>query len=60
MNKSQAFGVISQAVNIANKRGAFDLKDAALIFKALEVLSIDYPDKPIEGDVEEVTSEKEE
>jgi len=38
MSNEQAFNVLVQALSVANKAGAFDLKESATVFQALGVL----------------------
>ena len=35
MNKEEIFGIVSQGLNIANTKGAFNLDESAIIQKAL-------------------------
>ncbi len=54
MNSEQALDVLEQALNIANKKGAFELKDSAVILTALNVLKLEFP--KTEEIVEEIKS----
>jgi hypothetical protein len=40
MNNGQSVAILEQAVNIAAKAGAFNIKDSSVIFTALESLKI--------------------
>lgn len=48
MNEKDAKNVILQAINIAQKAGAYTIKDSALIFQAMVVLGIN-----VNGNTEE-------
>ena len=48
MNEKEAKNVILQAINIAQKAGAYTIKDSALIFQAMVVLGIN-----VNGNTEE-------
>jgi hypothetical protein len=44
MNKEEIFGIVSQGLNIANTKGAFNLDESAVIQKALlELKSVLIP-----------------
>ena len=44
MNKEEIFGIVSQGLNIANTKGAFNLDESAIIQKALlELKSVLIP-----------------
>jgi len=43
MEKNQALNILVQAVNIAQKRGAYDLKEASAIAAAVSVFTIEQP-----------------
>jgi hypothetical protein len=44
MNKEEIYGVVSQGLNIANTKGAFNLDESAIIQKALlELKSVLIP-----------------
>lgn len=45
MNKEEALKVLEQAVEIATQKGAYGLKDAAMVFEALRSLKEDAPKK---------------
>ena len=53
MNETQAFQVVTQGLQIANQKGAFQLQDSAQIYQALAVLSKLFP----EANPDEVVTE---
>jgi hypothetical protein len=57
MDKGQAFDIIEKALNIANTKGAFVLRDATVIMHALDTLREDYP-TPVDEDKPDVEPEK--
>ena len=52
----QVVGIIEQALNIASSKGAFGLKDAAVVSQALDVLKNHF--EPKEDTSEEVSKDK--
>lgn len=57
--KTQAFNVVVNALNLANQKGAFNLQDAKTVFDALSLLAPDYPQPQPEAKAEtaEATAE---
>lgn len=53
MNETQAFQIITQALQIANQKGAFQLQDSAQVYQALAVLSKLFPEAQEEKGTEE-------
>ena len=47
--KTQAFNVVVNALNLANQKGAFNLQDAKTVFDALSILAPDYPQPEAEA-----------
>lgn len=58
MNKEQSFNVISNALNVATQRGAFNLADAELVINAINTLAAELglerkaPEAPAEEKAE--------
>lgn len=50
MNEKEAKNVIMQAIEIAQKAGAYTIKDSALIFQAMLVLGINVNGNAEEND----------
>ena len=55
MNELQAIQIIEQALKIANKAGAFELNDSAVIAKAIQLLNQHFQptngvDKTMQGE----------
>lgn len=48
MNEKNAFQIITQALQIANKAGSFNLQDSAQVFAALSVLDRIHGERPEE------------
>jgi len=48
MNEKQAFQIISQGLQIANKAGVFNLQDSAQVFAALSVLDRIHGEEPVD------------
>jgi len=57
MEKNQALNILVQAVNIAQKRGAYDLKEASAIAAAVSVFTIEQPIET-ENNGEDVNNEE--
>tara|TARA_R110002020_G_scaffold18560_5_gene64615 strand:+ start:43 stop:228 length:186 start_codon:yes stop_codon:yes gene_type:complete len=54
MDQNQALNTLVQAVNLAQQRGAFNLKEAAVLANAVQVFT---PATPVEETVEETETE---
>lgn len=58
MNEKEAISVLTQAVIIGQKHGAYSLKDSAIILQALTVLNPDWDKQPEENKPEEQKQEE--
>lgn len=47
MNKQQAMQVIEQALNMAQAKGVFSMKDSATILAAVESMKLEELDTPV-------------
>lgn len=51
MTSDQAIGILIQSVNIAQQKGAYSLRDASIIHKAIEVLNVNASEETASTDI---------
>lgn len=49
MNEKDAINILTQAVMVGQKNGIYSIKDAALIFQALNILNPEFFKEPEEN-----------